>query len=212
MTKQVNELMALVNSLLFAPNHLRKRKSQELRTALEAVLKPGEPVGYRYKFRNFMGDEVWSFELPRDGKVLEAVPVYTAPPAQTINWDALRHSANEWADMATNGLQWIRNIVDGISDPKAALKDMELNLKHCREVDSDPAVKHACRAATQLARSEPRHNLPAPPAQTPPRLTEELILSLTRDDATNFRWPSSALAIARAIESSVRKQFGVNDE
>jgi hypothetical protein len=41
MTKQIDELMALVNDLLFAPNHLRKKKSQALRTALESALKPG---------------------------------------------------------------------------------------------------------------------------------------------------------------------------
>ena len=35
------------------------------RALLEAALKPGEPSGYRYKYQNFMGDEVWSFELPR---------------------------------------------------------------------------------------------------------------------------------------------------
>jgi hypothetical protein len=38
---KIDELMAQVNDLLFAPNHLRKKKSQELRTALEAALKPG---------------------------------------------------------------------------------------------------------------------------------------------------------------------------
>lgn len=56
-----------------------------VREALAAALKPGgEPIGYRYKFLNFMGQEVWSFELPPDGWVLETVPVYTAaPPAQT---------------------------------------------------------------------------------------------------------------------------------
>lgn len=76
------------------------------------------------------------------------------------DWDALRHSANEWADMASNGLMWLRNIVDGISDPKKALACMEANLKHCREVDSAPAVQNACSAAIQLAKG-------ASPAQTP---------------------------------------------
>jgi hypothetical protein len=55
-----------------------------LKAALEAALKPGEPIGYRYKYLNFMGDEVWAFDPPRNGKVLETVPVYTAaPPAKT---------------------------------------------------------------------------------------------------------------------------------
>lgn len=66
-----------------------------------------------------------------------------------VDWNALRHSANEWADMATNGLQWLRNIVDGISDPKEALDNMESNLKHCRAVNDAPAVQNAIRVASQ---------------------------------------------------------------
>ena len=61
--------------------------------------------------------------------------------------EALRHSANEWADMAANGLQWVRNIADGISDPKVALENLEANLKHCREVNDSPEVQAAVRAA-----------------------------------------------------------------
>lgn len=38
------------------------------------------------------------------------------------------HIANEWADMATNGIQWLRNVRDGISTPETALKEMESNL------------------------------------------------------------------------------------
>lgn len=34
------------------------------------------------------------------------------------------HIANEWADMATNGVQWLRNIRDGISTPEEALAEM----------------------------------------------------------------------------------------
>lgn len=67
--------------------------------------------------------------------------------AQAWNdFEALRHSANEWADMATSGLQWLRNIVDGISDPKQALANLESNLKHCRAVNDDPAAQRAIKA------------------------------------------------------------------
>lgn len=38
------------------------------------------------------------------------------------------HIANEWADMATNGVVWLRNIRDGISTPVEALAEMESNL------------------------------------------------------------------------------------
>ncbi|WP_423459922.1 hypothetical protein [Ottowia sp. VDI28] len=58
-----------------------------------------------------------------------------APAVAGPDLEAMRHRANEWADMAINGLQWLRNIVDGISDPKTALENMESNLVHCREVD-----------------------------------------------------------------------------
>lgn len=75
----------------------------------------------------------------------------TAPAGGAVagpNWEALRHSANEWADMATNGLQWLRNIVDGVSDAKTALANMEGNLAHCRAVNDAPEVQAAIRAAS----------------------------------------------------------------
>ena len=46
------------------------------------------------------------------------------------------YRANEWADAATNGLQWLRNIRDGISTPEEAINIMEANIKHCREFDA----------------------------------------------------------------------------
>jgi hypothetical protein len=94
MTKQIDALMALADAYAAAQNyHAQEAAYDELRAALEAALsqsqqvasslKPGEPIGYRYKYLNFMGDEVWAFDPPRNGKVLETVPVYTsAPPAQ----------------------------------------------------------------------------------------------------------------------------------
>lgn len=39
------------------------------------------------------------------------------------------HLVNEWADMATNGVQWLHNIKDGISTPDEALKEMSENLE-----------------------------------------------------------------------------------
>jgi hypothetical protein len=46
------------------------------------------------------------------------------------------HAGNEWADMATNGMQWVRNIQDGISTPEEALKGLESDLAHCRAVQA----------------------------------------------------------------------------
>jgi hypothetical protein len=48
---------------------------------------------------------------------------------------ALRHVANEWADMATNGLEWLRNVHDGVSSVEDALENMEACMQHCREVN-----------------------------------------------------------------------------
>ena len=52
----------------------------------------------------------------------------------------------------------------------------------------------------------------APPAQTPPpRLTDEQIGNIHYIESECREQPSP-MAFARAIESAVRKQFGVNDE
>jgi len=43
-----------------------------------------------------------------------------------------KRAENEWADMATNGLQWLRNIRDGMSTTQDALANMEECLGHCQ--------------------------------------------------------------------------------
>ena len=70
-------------------------------------------------------------------------------PPERVHADveALRHSANEWADMAVNGLQWVRNIAQGISTAQDALTNLESNLAHCREVNDGPDVQAFVRAA-----------------------------------------------------------------
>ena len=45
---------------------------------------------------------------------------------------AAQHQANEWADTATNGLQWLRNIKDGISTVDEAIAALESDIKYCR--------------------------------------------------------------------------------
>jgi hypothetical protein len=48
---------------------------------------------------------------------------YSTPaPAPAESLDA--HIGNEFADMATNGIQWLRNVRDGISTPEQALAEM----------------------------------------------------------------------------------------
>lgn len=53
-----------------------------------------------------------------------------------------QHEANEWADVATNGLQLLKNVRDGIITIAEAIEDMEVdiinnrtNLKNLREKD-----------------------------------------------------------------------------
>jgi len=48
--------------------------------------------------------------------------------------EAWRHASNGWADSATSGLQWLRNIRDGISTVEAAIVNTEISIKHCTEV------------------------------------------------------------------------------
>ncbi|QKE37316.1 hypothetical protein [Ferrovum myxofaciens] len=67
--------------------------------------------------------------------------------------EALLHSSNEWADLASNGLQWIKNISDGVSTPADAIKNMEEGFRHCRENDkSIPAEQDSINEITGLRR------------------------------------------------------------
>lgn len=56
----------------------------------------------------------------------------TTQPPHHDRGEAFRHVANEWADMACNGLQWLRNIRDGLSTVDDALAEMEANVKRIR--------------------------------------------------------------------------------
>lgn len=79
--------------------------------------------------------------------------------------ERMRHIANEWADMATNGMQWLRNIRDGISTVDDALANLETNYAHCRKVNDAPGQYGSV-------------NLPAAPGSEPaqgePNLRQEL--------------------------------------
>lgn len=64
-------------------------------------------------------------------------------------WEAMRHEANEWADMAINGLQWVRNIQDGTSTADKALENLSSNLAHCRATQARAALASAPVANAQ---------------------------------------------------------------
>lgn len=50
-----------------------------------------------------------------------------APPSN--EWG---HITNEWADAATNGLQWLRNVREGVSRPEDGIAEMENNITRIR--------------------------------------------------------------------------------
>jgi hypothetical protein len=75
-----------------------------------------DPTGYRFEVLEFME---------------EAVREKIKRMRQDETTD---HIANEWADMATNGIVWLRNIRDGISTPVEALTEMESNLQRIQKL------------------------------------------------------------------------------
>jgi hypothetical protein len=108
------------------------------------------------------------------GRCLNCQPYTTPPAAQPA---PVRHNTNAWAEMAANGLQWVRNIVDGASDPMVALANLEENLKHCEAATTPPAQ----------------------PAPVP--LTDEQIESLLPDDDTPMSLGEAFVKFARLVEA-----------
>ena len=76
------------------------------------------------------GREVDPFGFAR--KLLAAFPV-DQPAAALSDWP---HAANDWADAACNGVQWLKNIRDGISTAAEALVEMQLNIDRIRSQSS----------------------------------------------------------------------------
>jgi hypothetical protein len=70
-----------------------------------------------------------------------------APAASLI--DTWKHVANEWADTAYNGLQWLRNLDEGVTaDVKRGIENMESCCKAAQEVW---AAAHRATAAAPAA-------------------------------------------------------------
>lgn len=70
-----------------------------------------------------------------------ATVIYAPYVTMQERCDRLEHAANEWADMAVNGLQWLRNIQDGISDPTAAIENLVPQLLHCQKTSKAAAIR-----------------------------------------------------------------------
>lgn len=104
----------------------------------------GEAVEWQFHMKEWPAD-AWN-RIPREeyedlkaGRnwhgpvdVFELRALYAAAPAPSAvgegNWS---HLTNEWADTATSGLQWLRNIRDGISDVAVAVANMDEQVKRC---------------------------------------------------------------------------------
>lgn len=69
------------------------------------------------------------------GKVIE-LQLFPTTDELWAMFEALEHAANEWADIATNGYQWLKNVRDGISTFDEALADMERGFEYCRGVSA----------------------------------------------------------------------------
>lgn len=67
------------------------------------------------------------------------------------------HVDNEWADMATSGLQWLRNIRDGISTPEEAIVNMVECLVHCQQVRDEAGLAAAPRAKCRVCNGKGYH-------------------------------------------------------
>jgi hypothetical protein len=131
MTKQIDKLMALIDGYAITPN---KACRDILRTALEAALKPGEPV---YAFRRKGLDDYCTcdarryLELKNKPHMFEVTIFYrAAPPAQTPpKDDFISKRAQfdaEWSKVRELQRQ-CREFIEKQKTPPPRLTDEELN-------------------------------------------------------------------------------------
>jgi hypothetical protein len=125
MTDKINELMKIGMANAFSAK-TKAEKEKALRAALEAALKPGEPMAF-YDGKKFYGSLEAASMCMADAKKI--VPVYTAaPPAQTPSWvdvaaktrvaqavyERLRshiHGLGPWSALDADTVQAIANAV-----------------------------------------------------------------------------------------------------
>lgn len=94
------------------------------------------------RLRKLGGDTVGNYGMPIAHEAADEIESLRQQLATTVRLLAgsqareqeILHEANEWADAATNGIQWLRNIQEGISTPDAALSNMAECVEHCMEV------------------------------------------------------------------------------
>lgn len=93
---------------------------------------PNYPLGYHIP-------EVFA-ALGEEPPKPDVQPKYTAEAVAHWQLERMRHIANEWADMATNGPQYLRNVRDGICTIDEALAGLAKDYEHCRKVNDAPGL------------------------------------------------------------------------
>lgn len=97
-------------------------------------------------------DDVDPLDTPAK-QTSERILVASAAPAPSASPDQAAHRrfmANEWADVATNGLQWLRNIAEGVSKVEDALANMEECVSRVMaQQDAGPAAAPSASPAAQ---------------------------------------------------------------
>nr|WP_244125155.1 helix-turn-helix transcriptional regulator [Burkholderia gladioli] len=71
-------------------------------------------------------------------------PGLAAAPASP-DW---RHIANEWADVATNGIQAVKNVRDGVDTAEEAIARLKADIERCRELPPQAAAPAEAREIT----------------------------------------------------------------
>lgn len=109
-----------------------------------ANLRDGDPTFPRVLMDEDSAD--WMVEKSTVNPPVTKIPLYTrpVPPA------ASPHAINEWADVATKALQFLRNLRDGVSSVDAAIESVEWGVAHAYSVAEREKVTYApTQAASQ---------------------------------------------------------------
>jgi hypothetical protein len=265
MTNQIETMMALADDYADwaeakGKGHPTYAESREaLQSALEAALKPEEPVYWEYKHVDD-GEGDWQRLIPRVGQTLETAlkeiqgyrsvlrkgsmyevrPIYTTPPTQTYIREMLIQAASMAVVLERRGeYQSATRVADAVL--KCEGPPAQTPVEYCQSC-GDVATRHLPEEATAFPGSycDQCGQDTTPPAQTPPqvvwdfgksdqtasfdavvtaqtpapppRLTEDQVWKLWNEQGDDEMNQVAACDFARAIETAVRRQFGVNDE
>ena len=104
----------------------------EAEAKIDGLLRAMEDLKFAQNMRRG-GDECDARESIKQRRA-DLVAALTSPQG-VPGW---RHIANEWADAATNGLQWLRNVKDGISKPDDGIDCMTRNIQRIQSLPRPP--------------------------------------------------------------------------